>query len=43
MLRRELDLPVSGPLVIPEGASLYNLGANSPLHDMLKVHGVSVF
>lgn len=38
MLRRELGLAASGPLVIPEGISVYNVEANGPLHEMLKVH-----
>jgi len=38
MLRRELGLAFSGPLVIPEGVSVYNVEANGPLHEMLKVH-----
>lgn len=38
MLRRELRLPSSGRLVIPEDVSVYNVEANGPLHEMLKVH-----
>jgi len=38
ILRRELGLAASGPLVIPEGVSVYNVEANGPLHEALKVH-----
>jgi hypothetical protein len=38
MLRRELGLGVSGPLVIPESVGIYNTEANGPLHQALHAH-----
>lgn len=36
MLRRELGLPLSGPLAVPGGIAIYNTEANGPLHARLK-------
>lgn len=38
MLRRELSLPVTGRLVVPNGVSVYNTEANGALHASLKSH-----
>lgn len=38
MLRREVELPMDGKLVLPGGIALYNTESSGPLHEVLKWH-----